>query len=170
MTSFTATVQSVIPGPPAVVFDRVMPIDLASIFPGYGPLPAVTGVRGQTGAWDGVGQSRTVLLSDGSSAGEQITAYDRPGYFAYTVNNFTGVLRLITNSATGRWWFEPDPTSDSTRVKWSYIFHGRSFLTAPILWFVTNILWRGYMRKSLGLAKSQIEPGAVHPRISADWS
>ena len=44
MTSFTATVQSVIPGPPAVVFDRVMPIDLASIFPGYGPLPAVTGL------------------------------------------------------------------------------------------------------------------------------
>jgi hypothetical protein len=32
---------------------------------------------------------------------------------------------------------------------------------ALILWLITNILWRGYMRKALMLSKAQIENGAA---------
>ena len=66
-------------------FDTLMPVDLSRIFRGYGPLPAVVETTDQTGAWDHVGVSRTVKLSDGHDVRERITAYERPGYFAYRV-------------------------------------------------------------------------------------
>jgi hypothetical protein len=40
-------------------FCFIAPIDLTTIFRGYGPLPAVVGTTDQTGAWDAAGQSRT---------------------------------------------------------------------------------------------------------------
>ena len=80
--SYSASVQVDITAPQAVVFEHIMPIDLASIFTGYGLLPAVVGTRDQIGAWDAAGQSRTVLMSDGSCAQEQLTAYEYPNYFS----------------------------------------------------------------------------------------
>jgi hypothetical protein len=35
-------------------FAHIAPIDLASIFTGYGPLPAVTEIQDQVEAWDAV--------------------------------------------------------------------------------------------------------------------
>jgi hypothetical protein len=55
-------------------------------------------------------------------------------------------------------------------VRWRHAFHPRSKWVAPVLWLLANVLWRGYMRKALRLAKMQIEtplraPGG--PAISA---
>jgi hypothetical protein len=157
MSSFSATVQVGIAAGQSEVFQHIVPIDLTSIFTGYGPLPAVTGTRNQTGAWDAAGQTRTVILSDGSSANELLTQYDYPRYFSYTVSGFTGVLRFLTTSANGEWWFEHNSVSDATHVKWRYAFNPCSRLSAPILWFVAHVLWRGYMRQALMLMKSQLE-------------
>src|SRR4051812_7727738 len=44
-------------------FDAIAPIDLPRIFTGLGPLPAVVGVRDQTGDWDHVGATRIVELA-----------------------------------------------------------------------------------------------------------
>src|SRR5262249_36406922 len=105
-------------------FAHIVPIDLASIFTGYGPLPAVTRTQDQVGAWDTVGQTRTVHLSDGSSAQELLTAYERPGYFSYAVSGFTGVLRHFTSSANGEWWFTT-VAPGRTRIRWRYAFNPR---------------------------------------------
>ena len=157
MRSFTATVQTEIAAGLTHVFDHIVPIDLTSIFTGYGPLPAVTGVLDQTDSWDAAGQTRTVTLSDGSSARELLTRYDRPRHFGYTVSDFSGILRFLTVSANGEWWFDTGPSSDATIVKWSYSFNARSPLAAPFLWLITGFLWRGYMNKALLLSKAQIE-------------
>jgi len=141
-------------------FEYNVPIDLTSIFTGYGPLPAVTGTKNQTGAWDGAGQTRTVLLSDGSSAQEILTKYEHPNYFSYTVSDFTGVLRFLATSANGEWWFSSD-LSGKTHIKWRYAFNASSFFVVPVLCFITQVLWRGYMRKALGLLKAQIEQSAT---------
>jgi len=162
MSSFSATVQTKITAQQAAVFDYILPIDLTSIFTGYGPLPAVNGVQNQTGAWDAAGQTRTISLSDGSSARERITKYKHPRYFSYTVSDFSGVLRFLTISANGEWWFERNPSSGITHIKWTYTFNSRSFFTAPILWFITHFLWRGYMQKALKLCKAQFKGGAGH--------
>jgi hypothetical protein len=169
MLTFPATVQTRIQGQPDAVFAHIAPIDLASVFTGYGPLPAVTGTRDQTGPWDTPGQTRTTLLSDGSSATERLIQYESPRYLSYTVSGFTGVLRFFTSSAKGEWWFDAQPAAVSggataaavTSVKWRYAFEARSALAAPVLWLIANALWRGYMRKALRLAKQQMESNAA---------
>jgi hypothetical protein len=67
-------------------FCFIAPIDLTTNFRGYGPLPAVVGTTDQSGAWDAAGQSRTILLSDGSRAREELTNYSRPQHFSYVVS------------------------------------------------------------------------------------
>lgn len=159
MSSYATTVTAETAINQQAVFDHIIPIDLTSIFTGYGPLPAVTGVRDQTGAWDAAGQTRTVVLSDGSSAQESLTKYERPDYFGYTVSGFTGVLGLLVTSANGEWWFKSDPSGE-TRITWRYEFKARSALTAPIVAMITHLLWRGYMRKALRLSMTQLEDRA----------
>lgn len=156
MRSLSATVKAA----QAAAFEYIVPIDLASIFTGYGPLPAVIGIQNQIGAWDAAGQTRTVLLSDGSSSQERLTKYQPPRYFSYTISNFTGALRFLTTSAEGEWWFSGS-SSGQTHIKWRYAFKARSLLAVPVLWFITNVLWQGYMRKALQLSIKQVERDAI---------
>jgi hypothetical protein len=140
MSILSATVEVDIKANQSVVFEHIVPIDLTSIFMGYGPLPAVTGIKNQTGAWDAAGQTRTVLLSDGSSAQELLKKYEYPHYFSYTVYRFTGVLRFLTTSANGEWWFNGNASSGKTHVKWRYAFNARSIFAVPVLWFIVKML------------------------------
>ena len=50
MRSTVATVQRIIEASTEDAFKHIVPIDLTSIFTGYGPLPAVTETRDQTGS------------------------------------------------------------------------------------------------------------------------
>ncbi len=156
MVSLAATVSTVVKSYQVKSFEHIVPIDLTSIFTGYGPLPAVTGIENQIGAWDAAGQTRTVRLSDGSSAQEVLTKYGHPQYFSYTVSAFTGILRFFTTHADGEWWFEPQ-SMEKTHVKWRYAFNSKSVFAIPALWIISKFLWRGYMKKALLLSKYQLE-------------
>lgn len=156
MVSLAAVVSTQVNASQRAAFEHIVPIDLSSIFTGYGPLPAVTGTQDQVGEWDTVGQTRTVHLSDGSSAQEILTGYDYANSFAYTVSGFTGSLRFLTTSANGVWWFESEHVG-TTNIKWQYVFNARSVFAVPILWFIANVLWRRYMNKALSLSKHQVE-------------
>ncbi len=160
MKSYSATVQADIAAPQAAAFDCIVPIDLTSIFTGYGPLLAVVGTRDQTGGWDAAGQTRTVLLAGGSSAHEQITGYTHPSHFSYTVSDFTGILRPLVVFAKGEFRFEPGASAASTHVKWTYTFTARSSFSAPLVWFIATVLWKGYMAKALRISKAQAESRA----------
>ncbi len=159
MLSHSTTVTAETAISQRVAFDHIVPIDLTSIFRGYGPLPAVTEVKDQTGAWDAAGQTRTIILSDGSSAQESLTKYEHPDYFSYTVSGFTGALGLLATSANGEWWFRAAPPG-KTRIEWRYEFSARSALVWPILGIITHVLWRAYMGKALRLCLSHLEDGA----------
>jgi hypothetical protein len=157
MRSFSVTVRAEVAAQQIKTFEHIVPIDLASIFKGYGSLPAVEGTQKQTGAWDSVGQTRTVILSDGSSAQEILTEYEHPHYFSYTVRGFSGVFRFLTSSAHGEWWFESNSSKSHTHIRWRYTLDAKSILAAPILWFIANFLWRGYMKNVVMLCKKQVE-------------
>jgi hypothetical protein len=60
MAFLSATVCTEAAGNQRDVFEYTVPIDLTSIFTGYGPLPAVTGTENQTGDWNGENQTLTV--------------------------------------------------------------------------------------------------------------
>jgi hypothetical protein len=139
-------------------FCHIVPIDLTSIFKGYGLLPAVIGTSAQTGDWDAIGQTKTVHLSDGSNVREMITEYQKPDYFAYIVSNFSGSLGYLINSATGEWWFESgDSLSNHTVICWSYTFIPKSPIAVPILWIVNKFIWAGYMRSVMSNIKIQLD-------------
>lgn len=160
MRRATAIVESRVSASREQVFELIVPIDLTSIFVGMGPLPAVIGARDQTGQWDAAGQTRTVLLSDGTSASELLTEYRHPEYFAYTVSRFTGPFGWLVDRAEGEWWFSSSGAA-LTDIRWSYTFVSRSLLAAPVLWLITKVLWRSYMKKALGMACDQMTRDAA---------
>ena len=102
MSSLSAIIETIVKADQAKTFEHIVPIDLKTIFTGYGPLPGVKATQDQVGAWNAAGQTRTVNLTDGSSAQELLTKYEYPNYFSYTVSGFTGVLRFLTTSANGQ--------------------------------------------------------------------
>lgn len=157
MKSAAATVVTMIEASQEETFLHIVPIDLTSIFTGFGPLPSVTGSLNQTGPWDAAGRSRTVVFSDGSSARETLTSYEYPNRFAYRITEFTGVLRFLATEARGEWWFESVPDRAATSVRWRYEFISRSAILKPLVSLFTRSLWRGYMRKALHLSKEQVE-------------
>ena len=143
---------------PIEAFYHVVPIDLTSIFKGYGLLPAVVLTEAQTGNWDAIGQTRIVHLSDGSYAQELLTQYNQPNYFAYVVSNFSGILGFLVTAAIGEWWFENcDSSSNSTLIRWSYTFTPKSLFAVPILWLVNKFLWSGYMRSVVSNVQEQLD-------------
>jgi hypothetical protein len=133
----------------ARTFDVIVPIDLTTVFRGRGPLPAVVGVRDQSGPWSSVGASRIVRLSDRSEAPERIAAYERPWHFAYRVGPFAPPLGLLATHADGAWWFAE--TGDRrTHIRWSYTFALQGPL-APAARLLVPRLWRAYARQVLEL-------------------
>lgn len=155
MKNLVCSVRTTVNASHEKAFLVIVPIDLTTIFQGCGVLPAVVGVKDQTGAWNAAGQTRTTLLSDGSSAREELTAYDEPSYFSYNIDNFTGVLRHITSGASGEWWFDSNG-HDLTSIRWSYAFRPRSPITyIPLR--VVAVLWKRYMQEALQKAKVRVE-------------
>lgn len=149
MPTVATTVQRRIAEPRASLFARFIPVALPDILTGYGPIPAVTSTSAQTGPWDVVGSSRTVHLSDGSSATERVTACDTPRAFGYTVSGFTNPVRFLAREARGRWVFEEADGGAATDVRWTYAFEARSRAAALVLAPVVRLAWRGFMRRGL---------------------
>ncbi|RDH78116.1 SRPBCC family protein [Mycolicibacterium moriokaense] len=131
----------------ADVFRDLVPMPLPELFRRwYGPIPPIKETRNQTGGWDAVGQSRTVVLVGGGSMQETLTRYDPPRSFAYTLSDVKGPLSPLVDHIDGEWTFET--VGAGTNVTWRWTIHPRSALTAPLL-PVFGKLWKGYARQSL---------------------
>jgi len=148
------------------VWDIFVPVFLPDLFPkAIGPIPPVVDVREQTGRWDEVGQTRTVVLGDGNTAREEITYSDPSGgqsaehmaEFAYTVSGFTGPFAWLVRSAHGRWVFTAQ--SGETQVVWTYGFRATNILTRPLVALLAATFWRAYMRDGLAHFKALAERG-----------
>jgi hypothetical protein len=140
---------------PDPAFAAGVEIDLTKVFQGFGPLPAVTGVREQSGTWDRVGVSRRPVLSDGTTAFEQVTEYEPPSSFAYEVSGFTNVLGRFVAGARGDWRFTPTAEGGSA-IAWTYAFRPLP-RRRPIVRLVIAPLWRLYMRRGLEATVREIE-------------
>ncbi len=129
------------------VFRDMVPMPLPSLFrKWYGPIPPIKEVRDQSGDWDAVGQSRTVVLVGGGSMREELTSYDSPNSFGYRLSDVKGPLSPLVGHVDGEWTFEP--VGSGTNVTWRWTIHPRTGLTAPLL-PVFGTLWKGYARQSL---------------------
>ena len=88
-------------------FRDMVPMPLTALFRRwYGPIPPIKEVLDQTGEWDAVGQSRTVVLVGGGSMREELTRMDPPRSFAYLLSDITGPLAPLVGRVEGEWIFE----------------------------------------------------------------
>ena len=135
-----------IPLPPEQLFERFAPIELSTIIKRWGPLPGVKGVRDQTGEWDRPGVSRTVLLDDGSTAKEELVAYNPPHHFGYKLT-FGAPTSALASDAAGTWFFHP-AGDGGTELEWAWAFRPRPG-TGLLVELVLGPLWRRYAEQTL---------------------
>ncbi|MEO6018652.1 MAG: SRPBCC family protein [Knoellia sp.] len=135
-----------VPVPLEEAFDRVLTHPLPEVFSRRSvAIPAIKDVRGNSGSWGSVGQSRTIVLADGGTMLETLTAVVRPTSFGYTITNVTGAMKPLVSTAVGRWSFEAAGTG--TRITWTW-----ELTPTPVGRFampVFGAMWNGYARKAL---------------------
>lgn len=135
-------------------FGGTLPLPLPTLFRHwYGPIPPIKEVRGQSGEWDAVGQTRTVMLVGGGSMREELTSVDPPRAFGYTLTHITGPLAPLVRQVDGEWIFTAAGTG--TTVTWRWAIQPRSALAAPLL-PVLGRLWKGYARRALKELSAQL--------------
>jgi len=134
--------STVVPVPAEVAFQGILDAPLPVLFPKRsGPIPPVDHCEGQDGAWDTVGQTRKVVLSDGGSNVETLVALQPSTDYRYRLSDFTGPMKALVASVEGRFAFVPD--GSGTRVTWSWEMHATSPVTRALL-PVLGFFWRRY--------------------------
>ena len=128
-------------------FDRLIGHPLTDLMSRrYGLLPPIREVRDQSGPWDTVGQTRTIVTSDGGTMRERLTEVVRPERFDYVLTDFTGAFKPLVSHVDGRWAFAPVGTG--VLITWSWTLHPTSAYAARVLPLVGR-MWRGYARQAL---------------------
>lgn len=125
-----------------------------------GPLPGVARIEG-VADWARPGETRRLLLTDGSSLNEELTAIDRDRSFAYRAMGFSGPFGALVREGRGEWVFSQSP--GGVGVVWSYAFTPRGPLAAPLLELIVRLLWPGYMRAALARLKAEAEKDGARP-------
>ncbi len=136
-------------------YDGVLRTPLEELFPHRaGLIPPIKECTGQVGAWGTVGQSRTVVLTDGTSNLETLVTADRPGgIYQYRLTDFTGPLKGLVDHVEGQFSFVGEDSG--TRVTWSWKIHptnpvARLFL--PVL----GLFWKQYAAKMWPLYAARV--------------
>jgi len=148
-----ATVRESVTCSPLVAWAFQAGLDPADYYPSYGPLPAVVGVRDQTGDWRTPGHERTLALSDGGHVIEQLTDVASPTFFAYDLRDFQKLFGALVEGARAEWEFVR--TTEGTSIRWTYAFQarpGRRWLVAVIV----RTAWAPYMRRVLARIASDL--------------
>ena len=121
-----------------------------------GPLPGITGAEWMDGSVEAKpGARRLIHLSDGTSIGEEVLAYDRPARHRYRwLNPPAAPLSWLVRSGEGDWSFTP--IGRGTRIVWSYRFGLTSALAAPLAWPVVWLFQR-WMQRGLTRIRDTLE-------------
>jgi len=153
MTTITVEQSRAIPIELQQAFDGTLPMPLTAIFSRrYGLLPPVKEVRGQDGVWGQVGQTRTVVTTDGGTMRELLTEVDAPHSFSYHLSDVTGPMRPLVDNIDGCWEFATHGTG--TLITWRWTMHPKG-LGAYVMPLIT-LMWRGYARQALELLSEQL--------------
>ena len=132
---------------PVVAFDRLMGVHLPDVFTRrYAAFPAVSAVEDQPDDWGTVGQTRSIVLSDGGRLRETLTAVDRPDRFSYLLDEIAGPLRHFVHTVDGEWTIAPE--DGGARIGWAWTFYPKAS-PARLTTSVIGRMWRGYADRAL---------------------
>ena len=103
MATLKLSQSRAVPVPVEEAFDRVLPHPLPEIFRRRSiAIPPIKEVRDQVGQWGAVGETRTIVTTDGGTLRETLTSVERPGSFGYTITPLSGPMKPLIASAVGR--------------------------------------------------------------------
>ena len=133
--------STVVDSSPEAAYDTLVAAPLEELFTSRsGPIPPVARCDGQVGEWGTLGQSRTVVLADGSSNLETLVGADRAALdYRYRLSDFTGPFKALITGVDGQFTFVPEGTG--TRVTWSWKMHPVNPVTGALL-PVVGFFWR----------------------------
>lgn len=120
----------------------------------WGPIPGALGTRDLTGPWDTPGSARTVLLEDGSTAHEEVLAWERPRRFEYRVSRLTNRFGRLVLEGRGVWEFssaDADSGPAGSGFRWTYSIWPRRRLARPVLAVAVGVAWSRYMEQCADL-------------------
>jgi hypothetical protein len=155
MKNISTTLTRTSERPPDVVYPALIHCDAVRVFRPVGALPGVAAVQLHNNRWGHQGDTRTITLTDGSTAHEALTAVIAPDSFTYTVSAYTSVLRLLVSRGESTFTCSPT-TSGGTLITWTYAYTPRSALVRPLVWLVRVLLWEHYMTAAFDRALSDI--------------
>ena len=145
-TPITVERSRAIPVDVPYAFDSTRPMPLpVLVCRRYALVPPITQVRGQIGSWGQVGQTRTVVTSDGGTMREALTDVDPPRSFSYRLSEITGPMGPLVDSIDGRWEFTSKGTG--TLITWRWTLDPRG-LGAPVMPLITA-MWLRYASRAL---------------------
>lgn len=143
------------PVAPDAAFDACLTVPLPFFLARrYAALPAVREVRGQH-SWAQAGDTRTVVLADGTTSRETLTAVARPTHFTYLLDELTGPLKALATGVRGR--FEVEPAGAGARITWSWSIDPR-LPVGPLAMPVLGWMWRGWARQALAQLEQLLVP------------
>jgi hypothetical protein len=132
---------------PTQAFDRLIAAPLPEIFSRrFAAFPAVREVNDEPEVWGTVGQTRTIVLTDGATLRETLTAVDRPHGYSYLLDDLHGPLKPFVRTIDGAWTVTPEGTG--ARIGWSWTLHPK----APPARLTMNVMarmWKGYAERGL---------------------
>jgi hypothetical protein len=155
MNNISTTLTRTSERPPDVVYPALLHCDAVRVFRPVGALPGVAAVQLHHNRWGHQGDTRTITLTDGSTAREALTAVAAPHAFTYTVSAYTSILRLLVSRGESTFTCSPT-TTGGTRITWTYAYTPRSVLVRPLVWLVRVLLWERYMTAAFDRALSDI--------------
>ena len=147
MSGHRVETSRVIAVEPVDAFDRLMGVRLQDVFVRrYAAFPSVAEVIDGPNDWGAVGQTRTIVLADGSRMRETLTSVDRPHSFAYVLDEIGGPLRQFVKTIDGEWTIAPQ--GDHARIGWAWTFHTKA-VPALLTTRVLGRMWKGYADRAL---------------------
>lgn len=134
--------STVVPVAPQLAQDAILAAPLADLFSSRaGMIPPIKETTGQDGAWDTVGQTRTVVLADGGTNLETLVALERPEDYRYRLTDFTGPMKGLVDHVDGR--FSTVAEGSGTRVTWSWEMYATNPVARALLPGL-GFFWRRY--------------------------
>lgn len=117
--------SSVVPASQEAAFAVLLDVPLEQLFDKRGGLiPRIKETRGDS--WASVGDTRTVVLADGSTNLETLVDLDAPHSYHYELSDFTGPLKLLASRVEGAFTFKPE--GNGTKITWSWTIQPKNAL------------------------------------------
>lgn len=147
MTGHRVEASRMVAVEPTEAFDRLMTAHLPVIFSRrYAAFPPVREVTDEPEVWATPGQSRTIVMADGSRLRETLTSVDRPHGYAYLLDDIHGPLKPFVSTIEGVWSVTPEGTG--ARIGWAWTLHAKAS-PARLTLSVIGRMWKGYADRAL---------------------